>query len=289
VIALSPRARVNAAALTCAYLIAHGAIARAQTAAPVGVPPAAAPSAPAKAAAPSAGPAASEPPGYRAAVDAAISEHEAGHFAESRALFARANALFPNARTLRGLGMAEFELRNYDGSVDYLQRALASTIKPLEGELRTETEKLLARARGFVGRFRLTFQPSNASLTLDGTLVPPSDATALVLSVGDHQLQVSADGYTSEQRSLRVTGGEDATLEFVLLQPTVSGPVAATTAPTPAAEPSRSVLASPWLWVAVGAVAIGAGVGIGVAAASSGGAHVADANGGNTGVVLKGP
>ena len=187
--------------------------------------------------------------------------------------------------------MAEFEQRDYDASDDYLQRALASTIKPLEGDLRTETEKLLARARGFVGRFRLTLQPPNASVTLDGTLLAPSDASALVLSVGDHQLQVSAEGYANEQRSLRVTGGEDATLEFVLTQSTVSGPVAATTAPTPAAEPSfRLVLASP---VAVGrsrsGVAIGAGVGIGVAAASSGGAHVADANGGNTGVVLKGP
>jgi hypothetical protein len=232
--------------------------------------------------------AATEPPGYRDAVDAAVSEHDAGHFAESRALFARANALFPNARALRGIGMAEFELRNYRGSIDYLEQALSSTVRPLEGELRAETEALLARARGFVGRFHLVREPSNATVTLNGSLLAPNDSSLLVLAVGDHQIAVAAEGYGTEQRSISVTGGEDTTLEFKLPRELVGAPVAATAAAPAKPAESKSVLSSPWLWVAVGAVAIGAGVGIGVAA-SSGGSHVADANGGNTGVVLKGP
>jgi hypothetical protein len=42
-----------------------------------------------------------------------VAEFEAGHLEDSRALFTRAHSTQPNARTLRGLGIAEFELRKY--------------------------------------------------------------------------------------------------------------------------------------------------------------------------------
>src|SRR5262245_48073860 len=86
-----------------------------------------------------------EPPGYRAAVDEAVTEHQAWHFTEARGLFVRAHALFPNARTLKGLGMVEFELRNYHESAEYLRASLASAVKPLTSELRAEALALLHR------------------------------------------------------------------------------------------------------------------------------------------------
>ena len=77
-----------------------------------------------------------EPAGYRDTVERAVLEFAAGHFEESRALFARAHALFPNARTLRGLGMAEFELRNYVIAIEHLEAALANQARPLDEDLR---------------------------------------------------------------------------------------------------------------------------------------------------------
>ena len=50
---------------------------------------------------------------YQRLVRQAIAEYAEHNFAEARALFARAHALEPNARTLRGLGMTAFELRSY--------------------------------------------------------------------------------------------------------------------------------------------------------------------------------
>ena len=228
---------------------------------------------------------AAEPPGYRAAIDSAIAEHEAGNFAESRALFARAHALYPNARSLRGLGMADFELRNYGASIEYLQEALASSVRPLEGELRTETEALLARARGFVGRFRLVLQPVDAAVTLDGALLPPPPPAQLALAVGDHTLDISAQGRVSERRALRVTGGEDLTLEFNLPEQTAIAPQALQSE-TPREQSSSSLLASPWFWVAAAAVVVGAGVGIGLAASSGGSTRVAEADSGTSKTLL---
>ena len=52
-----------------------------------------------------------EPEGYRQAVDEAVREFAARNFEEARSLFARADALYPNARTQRGLGLADQQPR----------------------------------------------------------------------------------------------------------------------------------------------------------------------------------
>ena len=236
---------------------------------------------------PVAGADAPEPAGYREAVDHAIAEYEAGRFAESRAMFERAYALFPNARALRGLGMAEFELRNYPASIYYLEQALASPVRPLANELRTETDQLLARARTFVGRVNLAIDPPGATITLNGTTVQPGPENTMNLIVGDYTLHVSAPGYAAEQRQLRIAGGEEQTLTVQLPKNVeVLTPVAA---PKAAAEDSdESVLASPWLWAAVGVVVAGAAVGVGFAL-SGGDAEAFPASGGSTGFVADGP
>lgn len=73
-----------------------------------------------------------------------------------------------HARTLRGLGLADFELRDYVACVQHLDAALRSNVRPLEHELRTETEALRARAAGFVGRLTLRAQPEASRLLVDG-------------------------------------------------------------------------------------------------------------------------
>jgi len=84
---------------------------------------------------------------YSATIDRALVEFDANHYEEARALFTRAHALQPNARTLRGLGVVEFKLGNHAQAVEYLARALESHDKPLVGELRSTTETALAEAR----------------------------------------------------------------------------------------------------------------------------------------------
>jgi hypothetical protein len=242
-----------------------------------------------------------EPAGYREAIQEAVAEYDAGRYAEARALFTRAHALAPSARTLRGLGMAEFELRNYVVSARMLEEALVSPVRPLEGELRAHTEGLLARARGFVGRFTLQLSPPNTQLMVDGAPAVRERDGALALSVGDHTLQARADGYATVTHTLSVHGGEQTTLNVTLqpqaaLTPTPAPAVAspsqpARSAPPQGAEPrdeSSSIFASPWLWVAVGVVVVGAGVGVGLAVASSD-AEQADPYGGDTSTVLTGP
>lgn len=157
-----------------------------------------------------------DPDGYRAAIDAAVQEFELNHFAESREHFARAHALYPNARTLRGLAVADFELRRYVQAVQELEAALAHAAKRLDGGVRTETEELLGRARAYVGEVQLALDPPDASVLLDGEPVPLHGEGQFMLEVGDHQLEVSAPGRATQRRSLRVSGQQRQSLRIEL-------------------------------------------------------------------------
>ena len=214
-------------------------------------------------------PSATAPPGYDQTIDTALQEFEAGNFAEARSQFLKAHAIFPNARTLRALGKAEYELKNYRQAVGYLEQAVDSKVRPLTSEQRVETQRLLESARGYLGRYFIDVKPPDATLLLDGTPVSLGDRGLLVLNVGDHVLSLEAEGYLPERRQLRVIGGGTERLS-IELQPAPSAaaplpPVAlesddessVASAPQTEARPLRKKW---WLWTGVVAVVAGAAV-----------------------------
>ncbi|MCZ7679746.1 MAG: sigma 54-interacting transcriptional regulator [Sandaracinaceae bacterium] len=67
---------------------------------------------------------------YRALIEEAVVEFDAGRFPEARSLFLRAHDLAPNARTLRGVGMASFEMRDYVEAYRALSSSLDETVRP---------------------------------------------------------------------------------------------------------------------------------------------------------------
>ena len=209
-----------------------------------------------------------EPPAYRKTIDEALVELRAEHYAEARALFSEAHQLFPNARTLRGLGIAAFELRSYAESIDCLEQALASEVRPLDARLRGETEALLERAYRFVARIHLMLVPAETRVSLDGTPLSLQPGKPLVLEVGEHTLRFGAEGYTSEQRTISVKGREVETWEVTLRPAThVASPAEAAatleaeTHPLAQTDPraprrDRPLYKNAWLWTSVGVAAV---------------------------------
>lgn len=213
---------------------------------------------------------------YRALIAEAIREYSLRNYAEARSLFTRAYGMNPNARVMRGLGMAEFELRNYIASTDLLTQALASNDKPLTAAQRKQTIELLQRAQSFIGRFSVELSPPQATLQVDGAPVDTAAGNRLLMQVGDHTIEVSAPGFRPTRRIVKVTGGELATirvqLEAVSLR-VESTPPGASPGPTemrsspatsPPTEPSTpndgsTMWESPWLWAGAGAVLVGVG------------------------------
>jgi len=217
---------------------------------------------------------------YDALVRDALSEFEAGNFAEARAIFERAHAERPSARTLRGLGVTAFELKHYVQCIAELQAALVDTRSPLTDAQRSDAVSLIARAERFVGHLALTLVPQNATLLVDGREVAER---TLALDLGEYHVLARADGFRDAELKVTIAGGEQLEQRMELEPIDVSPARAAGSeragaeaaqaghSAEPPARASSSVLRKWWFWTAVGTVAI-AGVTAGVVLSQGDGA-----------------
>ena len=174
---------------------------------------------------------------YDQLVDSGVAEFASGHWAEARLLFERAHVLRPSARTLRALGMSDFNLHSYARALYELEAALASGEQPLDASMRSQVELLVRRATPLVGRFSITHTPASGSLSADGRAPVRDLQGRLLLDIGQHTLALRATGHAPLQRTLEVHGGEDATLALHALPLAADARAAAPTAP--AAAPTR--------------------------------------------------
>lgn len=212
---------------------------------------------------------------YKALTDAAVEEHSLGHFEEARALFAKAHALNPNARTLWGMGAAAFEARQYVDAIGLLEAALQDSRKPLTAAQKKQAESLLRRSQDFVTRLRVRIQPKSARLTVDGRGVERGQTEIIMLDPGTHHIAAYAEGHEEWERAMRWEAGH-ALLDIVLRPSGKGGQDEARMAtssqdPTPpdasgrAAQPAGPLRTLKWVSLGSTIAALGvAGAGIGL-------------------------
>jgi hypothetical protein len=148
----------------------------------------------------------------------AVAEYDAGHFQEARALFRQAHEKSPTARTLRGIGMCSFELRDYVEAARALGASLREQRRPLTADQKRHAEALLNRANTFVGRFTVKFKPESASLFVDGHPAELEPDGVLLLPFGKHTLSLrcASCAPAEKDQDLEVSGGERKTVELEL-------------------------------------------------------------------------
>lgn len=213
-------------------------------------------------------------PAYRSLVEQALNEFKLENWPEARILFRRAHELNPNARTLRGIGVVSYEMRDYVPARVALTAALADTRQPLTAAQRKECEELLARTETFVAAYDLKLSPANLDLTVDGAPPVYDEAGRLLLGFGEHTLKGSAEGFESGSVTIAVQGGEKAAAELTLRPPAAEQPVAATLPVTPESSPrAQTAPLAPvsleregglrYTWVALGASAVLGGGAVG--------------------------
>jgi PEGA domain len=204
------------------------------------------------------------PPSYEQAIRQAVDEYSLGHWTEARVFFARAHAIHPNARTLRGLGLSCYESRHYVEALGYLEPALRSQVQPLTAAMRSDLARVVAQAHASVGRLSLAAQPSDARVELDGQLVQVRAGQPLWLDPGEHELQLSAAGFAPLTRSIQAAAGDDIRLQLELepgalpelnaqLAPAADAPAAV----SGAGQAASLVVSAGALLVVVGGVLVG--------------------------------
>jgi hypothetical protein len=218
---------------------------------------------------------------YDRLLDGAVEAFEARDFTRARTLFEQAYALRPNARVLRGLGIADLQLKRYSTAKRELEAALVDSAQPLTSVQRDGVVQLLAWMHTSLGTLKLRLTPPRATWLVDGEA---SRETELVLVPGAHHLRATAAGFDPQERTLQVTAGSARTLDLtlsphepkpavvtpVLAPPLVSDrtrddarsasiPVATSDATHARDRDSSSVFERWWFWTAV-AVLAGGGV-----------------------------
>ena len=218
---------------------------------------------------------------YQQLVQQALHEYEIGNFSEAKVFFAQAHVLLPNARTLRGLGMCAYELRNYVESIGYFESALSSKQRPLTVQMNVEVTRLLSQARSFVTTLTLQLQPSEARLRIDTRPVTLAANGSVLLDPGTHELSIEATDYEPAAHTIRTNGAEVLSLGVTLqhrrsespeprasAKPAEAPPEASSlpehavvTTPSHALRGAGSSQVGPWLLIGTGAaVAIAGGV-----------------------------
>ncbi len=207
-----------------------------------------------------AGPAtATDAPGYRELVDLALAASEQERWTEAYALFARAHALEPNARTHRGMGVTAFESGHYLRSLAHLTAAQADARKPLTVEQQREVATTIQRIRASIARVELRLEPRNARVSVDGEPALFDREGRLLLDPGMRKVSASAAGRLTEQRIVQASAGSPRTLAL-RLRPEVAGPTAGSAAIS-ATAPTTDLR---WPWpalVAAGTAVAFAGAG----------------------------
>jgi hypothetical protein len=219
---------------------------------------------------------------YKELIEQALSEFKHKNWPEARVLFTRAHELNPNARTLRGMGIVSFEMRDYLNAVINLKAALDDTRQALTDVQRKECDGLLMRARTYVGVYTLKLDPPETRVLLDGGEPMRDDQGHLLVAFGEHTLVGKAAGREDTTLRLNVQGGERGEIALILpverppeprpsaqavpapinLQPAAQ-PGAAQSAPPPRTEPGGFVghgLKYSWLTLGLSAAAGGAAV-----------------------------
>jgi hypothetical protein len=202
---------------------------------------------------------------YERVINDALDEYNTGHYPEALVLFNEAHALRPSARTLRGLGMTAFELKNYVRATRELTAALDEKQHPLTSEQRAEVERLLGRVRRYTGH--LTVEVLSASADVTTTLDGTAFMRELELNLGDHELVVQAPGYETLRRKVSIEGAQRQVLTVQLSPLAIDARAAARTAregtPAGAAQPPSTPLhARWWFWTALGVLAAGGAVAV---------------------------
>lgn len=204
---------------------AQGPDVAAPDAAPAAVAPTDAPETPA--ATPPDAEAEAPPAGYVEALTEAVAEYDAARYPEALALFERAHALYPNARTLRGIGMAAFESGRYVTALRALRQALTSTVRPLTPEQHEHVERLIGRTEVFVATLDVVASPPEAVILVDGGALVREPDGMVLLDQGHHTITATDPSGRSQSVEVDLVGGTTRSVRVQI--DSLAGGVAPTT------------------------------------------------------------
>jgi hypothetical protein len=151
---------------------------------------------------------------YEVAIAAALKAFDRGDFAQAYRHFSVAHGLIPSARTLRGMGLAAYQMGDFATAATRLRAALAAEVSPLPAKMRNEASAMLDHARDKTGTVDLVLTPADAEVLIDGA--HPEESAHFFVAPGTHVLEVRSGAHTSKTTELHLGPGERFTVKIEL-------------------------------------------------------------------------
>jgi hypothetical protein len=161
-------------------------------------------------------PEAAAEPSYDQLLDQAVVAFDASDFARARSLFEQAFRLRPNARVLRGMGIAALRLERYSEAYRALSEALKHQVQPLTATQRDEATSLLSWMETTLASVRLHWtpaEPKEYELLVDGSVLKEP---SIWLLPGSHRVAVHAAGFGAVERTLMLAAEQHEVIELTL-------------------------------------------------------------------------
>lgn len=180
---------------------------------------------------------------YDTLLDEAVSAFDASDFARARTLFERAYELRPNARVLRGMGIAALRLERFSEAYRTLTTSLKHPVQPLTASQRDEVTGLLSWMETSLGCIKLRWSPAEPAeyeVLVDGKV---HKEVPIWLSAGTHRVAVHAPGFGAIDRTITLAPEQHEVIELTLKKR--ASPEVAKPKPAPAVMPSDAAHSLP--------------------------------------------
>jgi hypothetical protein len=123
--------------------------------------------------------------------------------------FRRANELAPNYNVLYNIGQVYFQLQDYPGALNALERYLNEGGNSIPASRRAEVQRDIDKLKARVANLEITSAVPDAEIAIDDVVIGKSPLNKpIMVSAGKHKVTISKQGFTPVTRVVEIASAE---------------------------------------------------------------------------------
>jgi hypothetical protein len=138
-----------------------------------------------------------------------------GNFNGALAEFEAAYKIKQSPSVLYNIGLTEKSLFHYNEAIESLQEYLAKDKKAGKDQQK-QVQQLISEMKALLAEVTTNVIPDGATIKLDDRTIGQAPMKPYGIAAGNHNLEVSAEGYKPQKKELAISAGQPQTLNFKL-------------------------------------------------------------------------
>jgi hypothetical protein len=138
-----------------------------------------------------------------------------GNFNGALAEFQAAYKIKQSPSVLYNIGLTEKSLFHYNEAIDSLQEYLAKDKKAGKDQQK-QVQQLISEMKALLAEVTINVIPDGATIKLDDRTIGQAPMKPYGIAAGNHNLEVSSEGYKPQKKEIAISAGQPQTLNFKL-------------------------------------------------------------------------